>query len=191
MDGFLSFALKEWAVAVEALEAGSTILLLRKGGIREEKGRFKVEQDRVLLYPTFEHQKSDLLKPEYGNKVESVESNFHPETVKISSWAEITDVFLVAHEPAIKALLPYHIWNDNFISERLKWKPREPVYILLLKVYILPQPQNIIYQKEYSGCKSWIKINENITIKNSLPALTEAEYNKQANTIRQTIANPP
>lgn len=191
MDMFLNFALKEWAVAVEALEAGSTILLLRKGGIREENGRFKIEQDRVLLYPTFEHQKSDLLKPEYGNKVEFIESNFHPETVKISSWAEITDVFLLAHEPAIKALLPYHIWNENFISERLKWKPHQPVYILLLKVYKLPQPQIIIYQKEYSGCKSWIKTNENITIKNSIPALTEAEYNKQANTIRQTIANPP
>ena len=31
----LSHAFKEWAVAIEALEAGKTIMLLRKGGIRE------------------------------------------------------------------------------------------------------------------------------------------------------------
>ncbi|BCX07554.1 MAG: hypothetical protein KatS3mg066_1413 [Fischerella sp.] len=35
-------ALKEWAVAVTALEAGKTIMLLRKGGIHERNGRFQV-----------------------------------------------------------------------------------------------------------------------------------------------------
>jgi len=33
-------ALKEWAVAVDALEQGKTIMLLRKGGIHEQGGRF-------------------------------------------------------------------------------------------------------------------------------------------------------
>jgi len=36
----LSHALKEWSVAVEALEAGKTIMLLRKGGIREASKNF-------------------------------------------------------------------------------------------------------------------------------------------------------
>ena len=231
MDLMLNYGLKEWAVAVEALEAGETILLLRKGGIREGKGGFKVEHNSVLLYPTFEHQKPELLKSEYSkidvgagsgrfinqsinlnkpapddvgagsgrfinqsinlNKpAPNVESGWHPETVRIGSFAEITDAFLVAHEPAIKALLPYHIWNEQFITERLKWKPSEPVSVLLLRVYKLVEPRIIPYRQEYGGCKSWIKINEEISINNAIPTLTDAEYNKQANAIRKTIANP-
>ena len=106
-------ALKEWAVAVDALEEGKTILLLRKGGIREEGGSFKVAWDEVLLYPTFEHQQPDFLKPEYADKVSPVESGWHPETVRIGAWAKITHIFMVNYQPSILALLPYAIWNES------------------------------------------------------------------------------
>jgi hypothetical protein len=51
-----SHALKEWAVAVNALESGKTIMLPRKGGIHEQSGRFQVAHEQILLYPTYEHQ---------------------------------------------------------------------------------------------------------------------------------------
>ncbi len=68
----LTQALKEWAVAVEALESAKTIMLLRKGGIREQGGRFTVAQDQVLLYPTYEHQQPHLLKPAYSSQIQPV-----------------------------------------------------------------------------------------------------------------------
>nr|MCU0552208.1 DUF1802 family protein [Leptolyngbya sp. Prado105] len=86
-------ALKEWSIAVQALEQGESILLLRKGGIRESGGRFEIPFHRVLLYPTFEHQDPDLLKQ--PNLVKRVASGWHLETVKISSIAEITQVLQV------------------------------------------------------------------------------------------------
>jgi hypothetical protein len=55
-------AFKEWATAVDALEQGKTMMLLRKGGIREEGNRFQVAQKEVLLYPTFEHQQPEFAK---------------------------------------------------------------------------------------------------------------------------------
>ena len=181
-------ALKEWAIAVYALEAGKTILLLRKGGIREDGGTFRVAHDQVLLYPTFEHQQPDLLKPEYANQVNPVESGWHPETVRIGSWAKITDILMVSYEPSIEALLPYHIWNERFTRDRLKWKPRQPMYILLLRTYKLAQPQMISYRPEYGGCKSWIDLGEPISLAEAVPVLSDGEYNKQANAIRSAIA---
>ena len=58
-------ALKEWAVTVESLAEGQQILLLRKGGIHEEGKDFKVIHPEFLLYPTYEHQRKDLLKPQH------------------------------------------------------------------------------------------------------------------------------
>jgi hypothetical protein len=182
-----SYALKEWAVAVNALEQGKTIMLLRKGGISEENNGFKVAYDQVLLYPTYEHQQPQLLKPEYANQVTPVASGWHPETIRIGSWAEITDIFQVSDEQTVSALLPYHIWNEQFVSDRLKWKPRQPLFILLLRAYQLSQPQVISYRQEYGGCKSWINLLEPISIQEKNPILTNEEYMEQVTEIRQII----
>jgi hypothetical protein len=169
-------ALKEWATAVQALEAGKTIMLLRKGGIHERSGRFQVAHDEVLLYPTYEHQQAFLLKPEYASDVHPVTSGWHPETVRISSRAKITDILPVSDENIVSELLPFHIWNEHFICDRLKWKPRQPLYLLLLRTYNLHQPQEIPYRSEYGGCKSWINLEQPVNVENSQPILSNFTY---------------
>nr|MDQ5818405.1 DUF1802 family protein [Actinomycetota bacterium] len=62
-QGSLKQTLKEWAVTVRALERGDTALVVRKGGIREKA--FAVKDSRFLLLPGYEHQRPELLKPEY------------------------------------------------------------------------------------------------------------------------------
>ncbi len=178
-------ALKEWSIAVEALEQGETILLLRKGGIREEKGRFEVPFRRVLLYPTFEHQDPALLKS--PNLVDRVESGWHPQTIVIGSIAEITDVIQVSDPTVVRSLLPFHIWNDRFVEERLKWKPRSPLYLLLLRVSRLPEAQEIAYREAYGGCRSWIEVDE-VNVDQAVPVLSEAEYQERVNRILSIVS---
>ena len=194
----ITHALKEWAIALLALEQGKTIMLLRKGGIKESQGKFIVPRDsaersaggdRILLYPTYEHQQPSLLKPVYQNSVTPVTSGWHPKQVTISSWAEITDVLPVSEENTIKALLPFHIWNEEFITTRLKWKPRQPVYILLLRTYKLPSPQVIEYRTEYGGCTSWIDLGLSIDCNSTYPVLPDDSYKQLTTEIRQIIGN--
>ena len=167
-------ALKEWAIAIDALTTGETIILLRKGGIREKK--FQVEHSSIWLYPTYEHQKPDLLKPEYAKSVATVKSGWHPSTVKIQSCAKITDVLAISDEKQIEALLPYHVWNERMISDRLKWKPQQPVMVLLLRVYRLTLSRIIPYNEAYGGCKSWIDLAELIPTDNLIPVIEDNEY---------------
>jgi len=183
----LSYALKEWQVAVNALERGETIALLRKGGIREVGGKFKVQHDRVWLYPTFEHQKPHLLKSNYANAVQPVESGWHPETVTIGAWADITEVFQVKESSITVELLPFHIWNQDFVTERLQWKPNQPIFILLLRVHRLQAPKNIPYSPNYGGCKSWIELEKTIATEPSDPVLDEQEYSDQVAQIRAIV----
>lgn len=191
MESTTTHALKEWAVAVQALEQGETIMLLRKGGIKEEDNRFNVAHNQVLLYPTYEHQQPELLKTEYASQVEPVTSGWHPETIRIGSWAEITEILPVSDQSAVIALLPYHIWNEQFVSDRLKWKPRQPLYVLLLRTYQLAQPEIIPYCPEYGGCRSWIDLVEPISIEGVVPVLDDTEYIKQVTTIRNRLEAQP
>ncbi|AFZ34886.1 protein of unknown function DUF1802 [Stanieria cyanosphaera PCC 7437] len=187
-ESTLTHALKEWAVAVQALEAGQTIMLLRKGGIKEENKSFSLPYRRVWLYPTYEHQKPHLLKTQYASQVTPVESGWHPTEIRIGSCAEITDVFSVSNPEIVTQLEPYHIWNEQMISDRLKWKPRQPLSVLLLRVYCLPESQLISYHQAYSGCKSWIDLVKPLSLENLIPVLDQDVYNQQVKEISEIIA---
>ena len=190
METVINYALKEWNIAIQALEQGETIILLRKGGIREQGGRFKVDHDKILLYPTFEHQQPSLLKPEYANLLQPVSSGWHPETVKISSFAEITDILSwnnSQEESLINSLTNFHIWNEIFVRDRLQFKPQQPLYILLLRTYKLSRVHEIRYHSSYGGCRSWINLQEQISLENMVPVLTQEDYDQQVSTIDQIL----
>ena len=63
-------ALKEWATVVNALENGDQTVLLRKGGILEDSSGFVVESEKFFLFPTFEHQETRHLKPQFHKHLE-------------------------------------------------------------------------------------------------------------------------
>ena len=185
VDRQIKYALKEWAIAVDALSKGEMLILLRKGGIRERE--FQVKHSQVWLYPTYEHQKPELLKPEYAGRVTTVESGWHPNTVKIESCAKITDVLPVSSFKQVAALQPYHIWNERMIDDRLNWKPQKPLLVLLMQVYRFVEPQTITYHPSYGGCKSWIELERGISSESLVPVVKEVEYSDRTQAIKASI----
>ncbi len=174
-------ALKEWAVVIDALIAGDTILLLRKGGIRES--RFTVPHDRILLYPTYEHQRSHLLKSGFRALTPAPST----QQVTLSAWAQITDIFQVSETEQLWSLMPHHIWTEPFVSERFRWKPQQPLSVLLLRTYVLKQPVTIPYQETYGGCRSWIQVDCSIELDAAKPVLPQDEYELRSQRILQAI----
>src|SRR5947207_6391667 len=119
-------ALKEWAVACEALGRGDQILLVRKGGIREEQKEFRIEQLEFLLFPTYEHQRADLLKPAARADLARVLAARGPaDQVVLRYWARVAEVFGVTEAEQLGAASPLHLWSDDYALERLRWRPRK------------------------------------------------------------------
>ncbi|MBD0335121.1 MAG: DUF1802 family protein [Cyanobacteria bacterium Co-bin13] len=184
--GEISQALKEWAVVVEALLAGDLLLLLRKGGIREEKGRFAVKADRVLLFPTYEHQQADLVKAPYQQQVQPLALGAPP-VVPLCGWAEITHSLPLERESQVLALDPFHIWSQRFVQERWTWKPSSPLYLLLLRSHHLPEPYSLPQRPEYGGCRSWISLTETVSTAGSTPVLAAAEYEARVKAVLKAL----
>jgi hypothetical protein len=184
----LIHALKEWDITVQALEQGKTILLLRKGGIHEQSGHFTLKHRSVLLYPTYEHQRPELLQASYRDQVQVVPVGWHPTQVKIGSWAEITHILQINDLAQLTALLPWQIGTAEFAQERFAWKPQQPLYALLLQVSCLGQPLEIPYHSTYGGCKSWIDLKQAIATDNSLPVFSDTDYNQQVTGILKVLS---
>lgn len=183
----IDWALKEWDAAVTALLQGQTVLLLRKGGIREQSGSFSITARQVLLLPTLEHQKADLLKPEFWP--ESIGSpgleKPAPADGKISfrGWATITNLFSVPSEADLSPLLPHLVWNQRFLQERSRWQPERPIYGLLLRTYRLSSPVQLPTHGGYRGCRSWVSLGETVTVDTRDPTIAEAEYRAEVDRI--------
>lgn len=172
----VTWALKEWDAAVTALLQGRTILLLRKGGIREQRSQFSVAARRVLLLPTFEHQKPELIKPEFQPLVKSAPAADQPELVSFEGWAEITHGFTLPSTAAALAWVPDLIWTSQFVQERLQWQSDRPLYGLLLRAYRFSSPVTLPWHSGYRGCRSWVEVGPGVEVGDSSPALTDADY---------------
>jgi hypothetical protein len=172
----LRHALKEWAVAVEALERGETALVVRKGGIREKT--FAVPKTRFLFFKSYEHQKADQLKPAYHDLLRSIPQRRDDEPVIFTSFAEVYRAYEVSETEELEALDPHHIWTHEYAESRLKWRPKKPLTILVLRTYLLPEPIVLDYQDSYGGCKSWIELEESVPTVGSRPALEEPSFEK-------------
>jgi hypothetical protein len=179
-------ALKEWAVAVKALEEGREVLILRKGGIHEK--RFPLEHREFLLYPTYDHQREDLLKPDFHWDLKEVLlMRCPPGKVRISAFARATDVWELRSAEALLALSPHFMWTAEYAGERLRWRPTQPLRVVALRVYRLPEPRIIDALPEYGGCLSWLELAEAFSLADVQPVLDDAAYAARIAPIRAIL----
>src|SRR6187399_871017 len=122
----MPIAFKEWAVTVRALAEGEQLVTLRKGGIREPGKHFALDHDRFFLYPTFDHQRNDLVReshqPELRRALEegvwpegepparalTMDGGIpQPDRVRIRAWAEVAGAWTISDRRAMDALSPF------------------------------------------------------------------------------------
>jgi hypothetical protein len=197
----MPIAFKEWAVTVRALSEGEQLLTLRKGGIREANKHFSVEHDRFFLYPTFDHQRSDLVReshrPELRRALEEGvwpdgEPPAHaltadggiqqPERVRIRAWAEVAGHWTVTDARAVDALAPFTVWTTDYAEKRLQWKRRHPLHVVLLRAYRIPRPVTVKVRDQYGGCRSWLEIARDLPFEGT-PVLSDEEFDRASEEI--------
>jgi hypothetical protein len=199
----MPIAFKEWAVTVRALAEGEQLITLRKGGIRESDKRFRVEHDRFFLYPTFDHQRHDLVReshtPELSRALEegvwaegeppvqtlgcdSIDRIPQPDRVRIRAWAELAGHYTITDPRCVDALSPFYVWSTDYAEKRLAWKRHHPLHVLLLRTYRIPRPVTVRVKGEYGGCRSWLELQRDLPFEGT-PVLSDHEFERAAEAI--------
>ena len=172
----LRHTLKEWAVAVKALERGETALVVRKGGIREKA--FAISDRRFLLLPGHEHQRPELLKPEYRQLLEEIPDLTDDGPLRFTSFAEVKGAYEISEPESLEAIDPYHMWTPEYAESRFRWRPKKPLTVLVLRTYLVPEHVELPYSEAYAGCKSWIELEKPVSTQGSRPALDDEGFEK-------------
>jgi len=182
----LQHALKEWAVAVRALERGETALVVRKGGIREKA--FAVPETRFLLLPGYEHQRPELVKPEFRGILDEIPALTDDGPLRFSSFAEVAGAYEVSEAEDLASLDAHHMWTHEYAESRFKWRPKKPLTVLVLRTYLLPETVELPFRGEYGGCKSWIELGESVVVDGARPALSDEEFEEMVTPAREILA---
>lgn len=181
-------ALKEWAVAVRALGRGEQAMIIRKGGIHRDDRDFRLVHPEFLLFPTYLHQKPDLVKPDQRDALRRTQAEDDvPGLVELGYFCQVAERFEIRDEATLDRLSEFHIWTDDYARKRLHWRPKQPLTVALLRVYELQQPQALPVLEEYSGCKSWVELGQDVPLGTMTPVIGDSEFDRVRDAVSQTL----
>lgn len=181
-------AFKEWAVVVDALGRGEQILILRKGGISEGRGGFKLEHPRFPLFPTLFHQQRESVIPSAQARFDELAPHFPaPDKLRLEFFAEIVFAEQLQSLEQANALRGQHVWRDEVIAERFDWGREKAIFALGVRVHQLRRAIELPMLPSYSGCKSWIEMEQEIATDGSKPVLDEHEFEQKLDRLRGAL----
>jgi hypothetical protein len=182
----LRVALKEWAVVCRALAGGRQAVLLRKGGIAEPGGVFRVEHPRFWLYPTWVHQQESGIVPEMRPLVEAVQQD-RPAAgvVRLEHFAEVPCVYHVDEREKALALAGLHGWSQETVEARFVYR-RPGLFVVPVRVYraaAVELPEAVAY----AGCKSWVDLGRDVPTAAAAPVMGEEAFDAVLNRIDRIL----
>jgi hypothetical protein len=170
-------ALKEWAVLVDAMARGKLIAMIRKGGIRENRAGFDVRHDRFLLYPTYFHEKLDELAERFHSTLDSAHASRPPEgMIQLRYVACVAAVWLVTDLERLRAIGHEHGLTWGAVESRFRYRDDPRVHVVAVRIAKLPAGVTIPEARRYTGCVSWVKLDEAIDVSGAHPVLDDESF---------------
>jgi hypothetical protein len=163
-------ALKEWSNVVAALAKGEQVILIRKGGIADPS--FGVEAERFYLYPTYFHQGESEARP----------------SVTVTHWCEVVQTWSVRNAAMLDALEPLVVMPRETLDARYNFRPDQALYVIAVRTWQLAEPAEVRHRDEYSGCRSWISVDEEIDVEGSWPVISDALLQAKLDAIETLLA---
>lgn len=155
-------AFKEWAAVCRALATGRQDVILRKGGIVETGGTFRLESREFLLLPTFLHQSADQLLPSARDLLVGIDGDRPPPgLIELKHVASVRDAVRITDAALLERFRGRHVWTDAVVNERFhRWK--DELHVLEVAVRPLPAAVRLPWHDDYGGCKSWITLHDDV-----------------------------
>ena len=189
MEASSNIAFKEWAVVVDALGRGEQALILRKGGIREERGQFHVDHREFWLFPTQYHEAERSITPSKRPALRDIAAGAPKNAVDINYYVVADPVVRITDLELVRRLQGRHIWSERILQERFQFGREVGLHALLTRVYRRPSAERFVMRESYSGCKSWVELEQALSTESLTPVLSDVEYSAQQEEIVEILSD--
>jgi hypothetical protein len=146
-----SAGFKEWSLVCDALGRGRQSVILRKGGIAEERGGFSFRHREFFLFPTFFHE--HIVKV----RIAAADIPAPSSTIAIRWYARVERAVRINSLAIAEALAPLHILSAEVVRERFGYKG-DGLNVAFVRVFEVSPVWALQNEKRFSGCRSWIDL---------------------------------
>jgi len=181
-------AFKEWAVVVDALGRGEQIFILRKGGIHEGAGGFRMEHPEFFFFPTLFHQQRESVVPSAQARFDALAPRLSTERVSIAFFARVAEWHRLTGFDRVERLAGQHVWRNQVLRERFDWGREEGIFAIALRVSRLAQVVEIPNLPQYGGCKSWIDLAVDPSLDRAQPVLDERAFAAKLSAFQSAVS---
>ena len=186
----LAIGLQEWSACCRALGAGRLVLAVRKGGIHERQGGlFVPEHDRFALLPTRLHQDESRLRSGFGVEIDGGDES-PAGVIRVTVWAEVARVWKATDLARVQALGDELAWTSAELATRFAYRDQPFLFVLALRAWRLPVPQDIPDLPAYAGCRSWIPLRDPVDLGGSTPAVTDPDFAARLARVESVLDTP-
>ena len=176
-------------MVVDALLRGEQAVIVRKGGLREGPGGFHLEHLEFLLFPTLFHQQREAVTPAAQARYDELAPHFPPpETLRIEGFARVIAWGRLGSLASACQLRGQHIWRDDVIAERFDWGREKHIHALAIRVFRLDSTFELPMRPAYGGCKSWVQLEEEVSLAGARPVLAEAAFAAALDQFQKALA---
>ena len=172
-------AFKEWSIVVRFLYEGSGIITFLKEYIPADREFF--------LFPTYEGQREDALKPRAGMTYRHELRALMAGHVYIRAYAEVIDSFEIDSITAMKAIAREHAFTKPEMARRFEAAPHGLVAIAL-RVYRLPRPRYISEREKFEGGDRFLSLPVEIATEGVVPALSDEDFERRLDAVRRALS---
>lgn len=173
--------LREWQSVCDAIAAGQTQLLIRKGGIAEGRAGFELKKSFFGLLPTLFHQVKNA-QPEADTP--------EPPTV-VSLICQLVEAFVVPSQTDLAPLAVLHAYGVDQLAARLNYKTERPLHLILVRPFRLRSPIELPAGSLKASCKSWVDVSLEKPMGGIEPVSEMASTEAAIASLRQSIQSLP
>lgn len=165
------WALKEWASVVDALLAGETALLVRKGGIHEPG--FAIRADHAWLFPTAFH---DGAAPgDTPTDAPAALAASRTAGVPLRGAVTVVDKWRLTDASQVQAVAPWSALSPEALAERYTLRPQHALWAVLVRTFPSAEATTVPWHRSYGGCRSWVELRAAVAGQLGPAALDEAQ----------------
>lgn len=186
-------ALKEWAVVLQALLEGSTILIVRKGGIIEpDRTDFRLLHKKFWLFPTLLHQKEEDLSPAIRPAFEPAQAAYAAaqEQVPFGALATVAGAWHLQDEKRLEALAPFSPLAHHALVSRFHFGKAPGLWAVALRAFESAEQHVSPYLSIFGGCTSWVELPEPLATGPLTPVLSQRAFDRRLAALTHALGAP-
>ncbi len=186
-------ALKEWAVVLQGLLEGSTLLVVRKGGIVEpNRDGFRLLHKTFWLFPTLLHQKEEDLSPALRPAYAPAQAAYAQaqEQVPFGALATVAGAWHLQDENHLEALAPFSPLAHHALVSRFHFGKAPGLWAVALRAFDTAEQHVSPYLSIFGGCTSWVELPEPLGTGVITPVLSQQAFDRRFAALTQALGPP-